>query len=170
MLKKNKLLLIILFFSECSYFKSESSMTIFKPHVEQYLNIFIEQNEKITPENYFIEIITEILNDDEYILAISSNIYNNIYFTGDSYMDTIYKCHYRGFMVLAFDNNKKVIEDANDKNVFIPPSSVSHVPISYDGIFWELRIKEQKLIDFSYQFCEPDVRVFDRLKYIPIIE
>jgi hypothetical protein len=65
-------------------------------------------------------------------------------------------------------NFSMVIEKHKDKNIFVPPSSKDHIPISYNGIFWELRIKEQDLIDFSYKFCEPDTEVFDRLKSIPI--
>jgi hypothetical protein len=65
-------------------------------------------------------------------------------------------------------SNNMVIEKHKDKNIFVPPSSKDHIPISYNGIFWELRIKEQDLIDFSYKFCEPDTEVFDRLKSIPI--
>ena len=168
MLKKSKLILIILFVSGCSSFKNETSSTIFKPYVEQYLNVFIEENEGINPENYFIEVITKILGDGDYILTIRSAMHENIYFIGDSYRDTIYSCNYKGFMVLAFDNNKIVIEDAKYKNVFIPPSSEGHIPISYNGIHWELKIEVLKLIDFSYQFCEPGIEVFDRLRSTPI--
>lgn len=168
MLKKSRLILIILFMSGCSHFKNETNSTIFKAHVEQYLNIFLEKNEKINPEIYFIEVITRILGDDEYILTIRSTLYENIYFIADSYRDTIYSCNYRGFLVLAFDNNSIVIGDAKEKNVFVPPSSKGHIPISHNGILWELKIKDKELIDFSYQFCEPDVEVFERLKSIPI--
>lgn len=167
MWKKSKLILIILFLSGCSYFKNETSSTIFEPYVKQYLDIYIEKNERIDPENHFIEIDIRVLNDDEYIVGIGSNMYENIYFY-DDYNDTIYSYNYKGFKVLVFDSNNMIIEKHKDKNVFVPPSSKDHIPISYNGIFWELRIKEQELIDFSYQFCEPDTEVFDRLKSIPI--
>jgi hypothetical protein len=167
MWKISKLVLIILFVTGCSYFKKESSSTILKPYIEQYLNVFIEQNEKIDSENHFINVHIRVLNDDEYILGIGSNIYENIYFY-DDYNDTIYSCNYKGFKVLTFDNKNIIIEDVKDENVFFPPSSKDHIPISYNGIFWELRIKGQELIDFSYQFCEPDTEVFDQLKSIPI--
>jgi len=169
MWKKSKLSLIILLVSGCSYFINETSSTIFKPYVEQYLDVYIETNERIDPENYFIGINIRVLNDDEYILGIGSNMYENIFFY-DDYEDTIYSCNYKGFKVLVFDNKNLIIEDAKAKNVFVPPSSKDHIPISYNGIFWELRIKEQQLIDFSYQFCEPDAEIFDRLKSIPIAE
>jgi hypothetical protein len=167
MWKKNKLILIILFISGCTYFKNETNSIIFKPYVKQYLDIYIEMNERIDPENHFIEINIRVLNDDEYIVGIGSNMYENIYFY-DDYNDTIYSCNYKGFKVLVFDSNNMIIEKHKDKNVFVPPSSKDHIPISYNGIFWELRIKEQELIDFSYQFCESDTEVFDRLKSIPI--
>ena len=169
MWKISKLVLIILFVTGCSYFKKETSSTILKPYIEQYLNVFIEQNEKIDSENHFINVHIRVLNDDEYILGIGSNIYENIYFY-DDYKDTIYSSSYKEFKVLVFDSNNMIIEKHKDKNVFVPPSSKDNIPISYNGIFWELRIKEQELIDFSYQFCEPDTEVFDRLKSIPITD
>ncbi len=168
MLKKSKLILLILFVSGCSYFKNETRSTIFKPYVEQYLNVFIEVNGKINPENYFIEVIIRLTAEDEYILSIRSSMYENIYFIGDSYKDTIYSCNYKGFMVLVFDNNNIVIKDAKAKNVFVPLSSEGHIPISYNGIHWELKINAQELIDFSYQFSEPDIELTERLKSIPI--
>lgn len=169
MWKKSKLILIILFVSGCSYFKNETCSTIFKPYVQQYLDIYIENNERINPETHLIEIDIRVLNDDEYIVGIGSNMYENIYFY-DDYNDTIYSCNYKGFKILVFDSNNMIIEKHKDKNVFVPPSSKEHIPISYNGIFWELKIKEQELIDFSYQFCEPDTEVFDRLKSIPITD
>lgn len=168
MLKKSKLIFIIIIVSGCSYFKNESSSNIFKPHVEQYLDIFIEENKKINSEDYFIEVINKILGDDEYIIIIRSAVYENIYFIRDSYEDIIYSCNYKGFMILAFDKNKLVIEEAREKNLFIPSSSEGHIPISYNGIQWELKIKAQELIDFSFKFCEPDIEVFERLKSIKI--
>lgn len=169
MWEKSKLALIILFVTGCSCFKNEESSTILKPYIEQYLNVFIEENEIINSENHFIRIDIRVLNDDEYILGMGNNIYGNIYFY-DDYKDTIYSCNYKGFKVLVFDNSNMIIDRNKDKNVFVPPSSKEHIPISYNGIFWELRIKEQELIDFSYQFCEPDTEVFDRLKSIPITD
>lgn len=169
MWKKSKLILIILFVSGCSYFKTEESSTILKPYIEKYINVFIEENEKINSDNHFIRINIRVLNDDKYILGIGSNMYENIYFY-DDYKDTIYSCNYKRFKVLVFNNNNMIVERNKDKNVFVPPSSKGHIPISYNGVFWELRIKEQELIDFSYQFCEPDTGIFYRLKSIPITD
>lgn len=169
MWKKSKLLLIILFVSGCSYLKKETSSTILKSYIEKYITVFIEENEIINSDNHFIRIDIRVLNDDEFIVGIGSNMYENIYFY-DDYNDTIYSCNYKGFKILVFDSNNMIIEKHKDKNVFVPPSSKDHIPISYNGIFWELRIKEQELIDFSYQFCEPDTEVFDRLKSIPITD
>lgn len=167
MWKKSKLILIILLLSGCSYFKNETSSTILKPYIEKYLTVFIEENEIINSDKHFIRIDIRVLNDDEYIVGIGTNMCENIYFY-DDYNDTIYSYNYKGFKVLVFDSNNMIIEKHKDKNVFVPPSSKDHIPISYNGIFWELRIIEQELIDFSYQFCEPDTEVFDRLKSIPI--
>ena len=164
MWKKNKLIFIIIFVCGCSYFKNEKSSTFFKPHVEQYLNIFIEENGGINPEYHFIRIIIEILSDNEYILSIGDNIHENIYFY-DDYNDTIYSCNYKGFNVLAFNNDCLVIENVTKKNVFVPPSSEGHIPISYDGISWDLTIKNRKIVDIS--FCE-DSLVIKKLKSIPI--
>jgi len=96
--------------------------------------------------------------------------FNKSHFASGVYKDTIYSCNYKGFKVLVFDNNNLIIEKNKNKNVFVPPSSTDHIPISYNGIFWELKIKEQELIDFSYKFCEPDTEVFYRLKSIPITD
>lgn len=169
MWKKIKLILIILFVSGCSYCKNETCSTILKPYIEKYINVFIEENEKINSDYHFIRIDIRVLNDDEYILGIGSNMYENIYFY-DDYKGTIYSCNHKRFKVLVFDSNNMIIEKYKDKNVFVPRSSKDRIPISYNGIFWELMIKEQELVDFSHQFCEPDTEVFDRLKSIPIAD
>lgn len=138
-----------------------------RSHAERYLSVFIENNEQINPENHYVGINTKVINADEYVIEIGSNIYSNIYFL-DDYNDTIYFCDYRGFVVLIFSS--MLIKEGSDKRVFAPLSSEGHIPVSYNGALWELRIKGNELVDFSYFFCECDTAVFERLKSVPIID
>jgi len=167
MWKKSKLVLIILFVSGCSYFKNESSSTILKPYVEQYLNIFIDETERINPKKHFIVVQSKIISDNEYILNISSSIHSNVCLFSN-YKDPIYSFNYKGFMVIVLDKDKKAIENVKEKNIFITPYSEDFIPISYTGEYWELKIKNQKLIDFPYKSEEPYIEIFKRLKSIPI--
>lgn len=167
MWKKSRLILFILFVSGCSYFKTEKSSTILKSHVEKYLDVFLEEVKGINPEKNRIVLESKVLNDKEYILLIMSDI-NSGGHSHTYYKDTIYSCEYKGFTVLSLDKNKKLTKNVTDKNIIIPSFDEEHIPVSYDGAFWELKIHKQELIDFSYKFCEPDTEVFDRLKSIPI--
>jgi len=167
MWRKSNIIICILAFSSCSYFKMDSDTTIYKPYVEQYLTIFIEETESINPKEHFIVVQSKKISDNEYILHISSSLYNNIYLFSN-YKDTIYSYSCKGFLVIALDKDKKVIENVTEKNIFIPPYNDDPIPVSYTGEYWELRIKDQKLIDFPYKLEEPYIEIFERLKSIEI--
>ena len=169
MWKGSKIILLILFISGCSFFKTDKSSTILKSHVEQYLDVFIEENERINSEKHSIVLRSNILSDDEYILKINSNLGKDIRLYTD-YKDVIYSFKYKGFTIFAFDESNKFVKNVTGENIVIPSYDEEYIPVSYDGVFWELKIHKQELIDFSYQFCEPDTEVFDRLKSIPITD
>lgn len=170
MRKLNKLyLLIIVLIAGCTSFKSEKIELEFKPYVKQYLDLFLENNKDLNPEGYSIQIDYRNIGEDEYYLDIMSEMPVNDKLNFIDSKNPFCIGYYNEYMVFVLDSNNNVIENECDRsNPFdeINPDEV--IPIAYDGPVWSIKIRNKKIVDFSYKFCTPDSALIEQLKSIPI--
>ncbi len=169
MLKLIKLLLIIVFCIGCTNSKKETDMLVFESHIKQYLDLFIKNNKKLNSENNVIVITCNDLGDNEFILDITSNLQENAQYAPSEVKDSIYYGYYDGFKMFIKDNNLKVLKNKQSNIKLLKESYTDNfIPIVYEGSYWNLKISDGKLVDFSYFFCQVDDEIIEKLKLIQI--
>ena len=172
MRKLNKLfLLIIVLIAGCTSFKSEKNELEFKPHVKQYLDLFLEYNEDLNPEDNTIRIDYRRLGENEYYLDIMSGLSGGgkLYFIDSKNPFCI--GYYNEYIVFVLDSNNNVIENECDRsNPFeeINPDEV--IPVAYNGAVWSFKIRNKKMVDYWFYANKPDSALIEQLKSIPITE
>lgn len=168
MLKLINLMVVIVLFIGCVNSKKEADVIVFEPHIGQYLDIYLRDNEQLKAENNVIIIQCEAFSKNEFILNIISEMPENVQYSFVESKDSVYFGYYKEFRVFVIDNKCHLLID--DTSIVSLKDSVSDeiIPISYNGVFWSLRIRGGEIVDFSYQFCKPDTEVIERLKSISI--
>lgn len=169
MLKLSNLFLVILLFIGCVNSKKEADMIVFESHIMQYIDIYIRDNKKLKSESNVIIIQCETFSKNECFLNILSEMPENVHYSFVEAKDSIYFGYYKKFRVFIIDNNHKLLKGNYNSFVSLKDSfSDEIIPISYNGAFWNLKIRDGKIVDFSYQYCTPDAKVIEQLKSIPI--
>ena len=169
MLKISKLLFVVVLFAGCIFINNEPNLVKIEPPVKQYLDLFIRDNEKLNPESNVIIILCNALRTDQYILDIMSEMEDNTHYSFKDIEDSVYYGCYNSFKLFIFDDNQKVLKNRSN-SIYSVKNECSDeiIPISYNGAFWRIKISDGEIIDFSYQFCEPDDKILEQLKSIPI--
>ena len=169
MLNLTRLIIVIVLFVGCANSEKVIDAIVFKPHIKQYIDIYMADNDKLSSETNIIIIQCEISGENDFILNIISEIPVNTQNSFVEAKDSIYFGYYKDFRVFMIDNHHKLLKSKYNSIVSLKDSCLDEiVPISYNGAFWSLIISEGKLVDFSYQYCKPDTEVTERLQSITI--
>lgn len=168
MLKLSNLIIVILLVFSCNNSKKEKETMIFEPHIRQYLDIYLNDNNKINSRNNVIILKCSALGENEYILDILSEMPVNMNYSYTELTDSIYVYNFKSFKVFIIDDNHKLLKGNYNDMELLKEHSNSDIPISYNGPFWNIKIKNDTIVDFTYQFCKPDTVVLEQLKSIAI--
>lgn len=169
MLEKNKLISIIALLICCVNCHNKNDKMVLQSHIRQYLDIYLNDNKKINSESNVIIIKCVTIDDNEFNLDIMSDMPENLHYSFWRATDSIYLYTYKAFRIYILDNNHKLLKGSfNNIESLKEPSDSNVIPISYDGPFWNIKIKKGTIVDFTYQFCKPDTLVLKKLKSIPI--
>lgn len=165
MLKLSRLIAITFLFSNCISSKKE---IVLKPHIEQYLSIYLEDNKKLNPKDNVVIIWYDTFSENKFQLNIISDMTDNVQYSFKAEGDSIYFGYYKEFKVFVIDKQHKLIMDNYESIILVDDFNSDVIPTSYNGPFWNLKIKEGKLINFSSQYCEPSTNVLERLESVTI--
>jgi hypothetical protein len=158
-----------MFFVSCINSKTEYNTIVFNPHVKQYLDIYINDNKVLHFEKNAIIIQCKTLSKSEFDLSIRSEMLENVDFIFTDNEDSIYFGHYKEFRIYIMGDHKKILKTKYNTTTLSPSSYPNDiVPISYNGVFWNLRVEEGEIKDFSYQYCTPKNDVLEKLKAVNI--
>jgi len=169
MLKLSNFLVGMILLIGCVNSKKETGVLVFESHIQQYFDIFINDNKKINPESNVIIIKCGTTCANDFTLNIISELQKNIDYSFFDVQDSMYFGNYKKFRVFIIDHNRKLLKsEYNNAMSLMNSYSDEIIPISYNGAFWNLKISDGKMVDFSCQYCEPNGEIIEQLKSIPI--
>ncbi|TKG88010.1 hypothetical protein EYV94_27670 [Puteibacter caeruleilacunae] len=167
MLKIGSLFIFCTLLIGCHRYNKETDEIVFESHIEQILSAYLKENKRLNPQRNVIIVRCDDFYENKFRLTVLSEILENL---DSSYeKDYISFGNYKEFKMIVIDQKHKLLKSeyrniSSSTNLY----SDENIPVTYNGVFWSLNIRDGSIMDFSYQFCEPDTSVIRQIKSISI--